>query len=241
MAAEDNNVDLEQIELLGQLADKQEEMRFKRIAFTTVEQTMFNSIMRLPPAVQVTALRVFILRLERKLSEMSVQTVPAAQKETTAASCNVAGVCAAVAAAPVTYPSSRTSRGSSYPKAPKRRRQEEDSEHPENVGAAGAPHGSGTFDSPDSLTVRKIRPPRDSLPIRGMARVQRQQTEHFIPFAVPFLYEKQGTGRLVQMDLVTAYAAANETDGDKEEKTACVMTLFRHSLTTMRSIQDAAI
>ncbi len=84
MAAEDNNVDLEQIELLSPLADKQEEMRSKRIAFTTVEQTIFNSIMRLPPATQVTALRGFILRLERKLSEMSVQTVPAAQKETTA-------------------------------------------------------------------------------------------------------------------------------------------------------------
>jgi hypothetical protein len=57
MAAEDNNVDLEPIELLSQLADKQEEMRSKRIAFTTVEQTMFNSIMRLPPDGQVTALR----------------------------------------------------------------------------------------------------------------------------------------------------------------------------------------
>ncbi len=74
MAAEDNNVDLEQIELLGQLADKQEEMRSKRIAFTAVEQTMFNSIMRLPPAGQVTALRGFIPRLGRKLSEISVQT-----------------------------------------------------------------------------------------------------------------------------------------------------------------------
>ncbi len=99
MAVEDNNVDLEQIELLGQLADKQEKMRSKRIALTTDEQTMFNSIMRLPLAAQVTALRGFIPRVERKLSEMSVRTVPAAQKETTAASINVAGACAAVAAA----------------------------------------------------------------------------------------------------------------------------------------------
>jgi hypothetical protein len=115
--------------------------------------------------------------MERKLSEMSVQTVPAAQKATTSASCNVAGACAAVAAAPATYPSSRTS-GSQ--KDPERQRQKEDSEHPEDVGAAGAPHGSRTFDSPDSLADRKIRPPRDSLPVRGMSQVQRQQTEHFI-------------------------------------------------------------
>ena len=81
MAAEDNNVDLEQIELLGQLADKQEEMRSKRIAFTTVEQTMLNSIMRLPPAAQVTRLRKFITRVERKLSEMSVQTVQQLQHQ----------------------------------------------------------------------------------------------------------------------------------------------------------------
>ncbi len=176
MAAEDNNVGLEQIELLGQLADKQEEMRSKRIAFTTVEQTMFNSIMQLPPAGQVTTLRGFIPRMERKLSKMSVQTVPAAQKETTSASCNVAGACAAVAAAPATYPSSR---GSSDPKRRRMQHRSEDSEHPENVGAAGAPHGSGTFDSPDSLSFRTIRPPRDSLPVRGMSQVQRQQTEHF--------------------------------------------------------------
>ena len=109
--ADDNDVDVELVELLGQLADKQEEMRSKQIAVTTVEQAMLNSIMRLPPAKQVTALRGFMVRMDRKLSEMSVQTVPAAQKATTSASCNVAGACAAVAAAPATYPSSRTSRG----------------------------------------------------------------------------------------------------------------------------------
>jgi hypothetical protein len=185
--------------------------------------------------------------VERKLSEMSVQTVPAAQKETTAASINVAGALAAVAAAPATYPSSRTSTGSSYSKAPKRQRQEEDSghrtRHPQNVGAAGAPRGSATFDSPDSPdshTVRKIRPPRDSLPVRGMAPVQRQQTEHFIRFAVPFVHEKQGTGRLVQMDLVRAYAAANGGIDSKEEVMERVNIFFRNSYTTMRSIQDAA-
>jgi hypothetical protein len=258
--AEDNNVDVELVELLGQLADKQEETRSKQIAVTTVEQAMLNSIMRLPPVKQVTALRGFIERMERKLSEMSVQTAPAAQKATTSASCNVAGACAAVAAAPATYPSSRTSGGSPHRRAiepqVKRRQQEEDSEHPENVGqeevselpenvgAAGArraPHGSGTFASPDSLAVRKIRPPRDSLPVRGMSQMQRQQTTHFIRFAVPFVHEKQGTGRLVQMDLVTAYAAANKTDGGKEEVLARVNTIFRNSLVTMRSIQNAAM
>ncbi len=122
----------------------------------------------------------------------------------------VRGTAAAVAAATATYPSSR---GSSVPKRRRMQHRSEDSEYPENVGAAGAPHGSGTFNSPDSLTVRKIRPPRDSLPVRGMSQVQLQQTEHFIRFAVPFVHEKQGTGRLVQMD----------------------------SLVTMRSIQDAAI
>ena len=98
--AEDNNVAVERLELLDELADKEEEMRSKQIALTPVEQAMFTSILELPPDRQViTALRRFIQRMERKLSEMSVQTVPAAQKETTAASCNVAGACAAVAAA----------------------------------------------------------------------------------------------------------------------------------------------
>jgi hypothetical protein len=46
--AEDNNVALGQLELLGQLADKQEEMRSKNIALTTVEPSMFNFIMQLP-------------------------------------------------------------------------------------------------------------------------------------------------------------------------------------------------
>ena len=111
--AEDNNVAIERLELLDQLADKQEEMRSKKNALTPVEQAMFTSILELPPDRQViTALRRFIQRMERKLSEMSVQTVPAAQKATTSASCNVAGACAAVAAAPATYPNSR---GSSVP------------------------------------------------------------------------------------------------------------------------------
>jgi hypothetical protein len=254
---QDNNVAIERLELLDQLEDKLEEMRSKKIALTPVEQAMFSSILELPPDRQViTQLRRFIQRMERKLSEMSVQTVPAAQKATTSASCNVAGACAAVAAAPATNPSSRTSGGSSHRQALKRRQQEEDSEHPENVGqeedsehpenvgAAGArraPHGSGTFASPDSLAVRKIRPPRDSLPVRGMSMIQRQQTEHFIRFAVPFVHEKRGTGRLVQMDLVTTYAVANATDGGKEEVLARVNTIFRNSLVTMRSIQDAVM
>jgi hypothetical protein len=79
--AADNNVVVERLELLDQLADKQEEMRSKQIAVTPVEQAMFTSILELPPDRQVTALRRFIQRMERKLSEISVQTVPAAQKK----------------------------------------------------------------------------------------------------------------------------------------------------------------
>jgi hypothetical protein len=97
--AADNNVVVERLELFDQLADKQEEMLSKQIAVTPVEHAMFTSIPELPPDRQVTALRRFIQRMVRKLPEISVQTVPAAQKEKTAASCNGAGACAAVAAA----------------------------------------------------------------------------------------------------------------------------------------------
>jgi hypothetical protein len=124
--ADDNNVTVERLDLLDQLADKQREMRSKKIALTPVEQAMLSSILELPPGRQVvTQLRRFIQRMERTLSEfeseMSVQTVPAAQTVTTSA-----------------YPSSGTSEGPSHSKALERRQQEEDSEHPENVGAAGA-------------------------------------------------------------------------------------------------------
>ncbi len=49
----------------------------------------------------------------------------------------------------------------------------------------------------------------------------------------------------MQADLVSAYTAAHVTevltDEGKEEVSARVNTFFRHSLVTMRSIQDAAI
>jgi hypothetical protein len=141
--------------LLDPLADQQEEMRSKQIALTLVEQAMFNSIMQLPPERQVTALRRFIHRMERRLSEMSVQTVPAAQKATTAALCNVAGACAAVADPPATSPSSTESLDH------KRRRllhRLEDSEHPENVGAALQAH---IMDPANS--TRQIHPPSEQL------------------------------------------------------------------------------
>jgi hypothetical protein len=66
--AADNNVAVDWLELLDQLANKQEEMCSKQIAVTPVEQAMFTSILELPLDRQVTALRRFIQRMERKLS-----------------------------------------------------------------------------------------------------------------------------------------------------------------------------
>jgi hypothetical protein len=120
---------------------------------------MPTAILELPLDRQVTALRGYVQRMERTISARSVQT------EKAAASCNL------VAAPPATSPSSTSA---SLDSVHKRRRVLHRSEHPENVGAAGAHHGSGTFDSTasrSSPTVRTFRPPRDSLPVRGMANV----------------------------------------------------------------------
>jgi hypothetical protein len=46
--AADNNVAVERLVLLDQLANKQKEMRSKQIAVTPVEQAMFTSILELP-------------------------------------------------------------------------------------------------------------------------------------------------------------------------------------------------
>jgi hypothetical protein len=73
-----------------------------------------------------------------------------------------------------------------------------------------------------------------------MLKAQREQIEDFIRFAVPFVQERQRSGRVVQMDLLTAYTAAHETDEAKEEISARVNQFFRNSLVTMRSIQDSA-
>ncbi len=127
--------------------------------------------------------------------------------------------------------------------AHKRRRVLHRSEHPENFGAAaGALHGSGTFDSTASPAVRTIRPPRDSLAVRGMGKAVREQVEALIHFAVPFVHGRQRLGRVLQLDLVTAYSAAHthETDEGKEELLARDSTFFRHCLVTMRSIKHAA-
>jgi hypothetical protein len=167
MAADNNNVAFERLKLLGQLADKEEEMRSKQIAVGIAYQAMLTAILELPIDRQVTALRGYIQRMERTISARSVQTVPVAKEEKHAASCNVAGSCAAP---PATSPSSTCA---SLDSAHKRRRLLHRSEHPENIGAAGAHHGSGTFDSTDSPTVRKIKPPRDSLSLAVPAASER--------------------------------------------------------------------
>jgi hypothetical protein len=134
---------------------------------------MLTAILELPLDRQVTALREYIQRTERTISELSVQTVHAAEKEKNAASCNVAGSCAAVAAPQDTSPSSTCA---SLDSVHKRRRLLHRSEHPENVGAADAHHGSGTFDSTDPPTVRTIeRPsPRNSLSVRRSEEWERE-------------------------------------------------------------------
>jgi hypothetical protein len=86
----DNNVAFERLELLDQLADKQEEIRSNQIAVGFVDQAMLTAILELPLDRQVTALSRYIQRMERTVSEISVQTVPAAEKEKTAASCKMA-------------------------------------------------------------------------------------------------------------------------------------------------------
>ncbi len=193
---------------------------------------MLTAILELPLDRQVTALLGYIQRMERTISARAVQTVPAAEKEKTAASCNV------VAAPPATSPIS-TSASLDSQSAHKRRRVLHRSEHPENVGAAGAHHGSGTLDSKDSLTVKSIRTPRDSLPVRGMGKVVRAQVEAFVRFAVSFVDGRQSR-RVKQCDLVTAYSAAHETDEGKEEVSARVNQFFRNCLVTMRAIKHAA-
>jgi hypothetical protein len=45
-----------------------------------VEQTMLTAILELPLDRQITAFRRYIQRMERNLSELSVPTVPAAEK-----------------------------------------------------------------------------------------------------------------------------------------------------------------
>jgi hypothetical protein len=52
---------------------------------------------------------------------------------------------------------------------------------------------------------------------------------HFIRFAVPFVQARMRRGRVVQMDLVTAYTAAHETDEGKEEILARVNQFYRNS------------
>jgi hypothetical protein len=112
-------------------------------------------------------------------------------------------------------------------------------EHPENVSAAGAHHGSGTFDSTDSPTNQRQR---NSLPVRGVGKRVRAQVEAFIRFAVSFVHERQDQ-RVLQSDLVTSYSAAHETalHEGKEEASARVNQFFRKCLVNMRSIKhDAA-
>jgi hypothetical protein len=53
--ADDNNVTVKRLDLLDQLAEKQREMRSKKIALTPVEQAMLSSILarsELPPGRQ---------------------------------------------------------------------------------------------------------------------------------------------------------------------------------------------
>ncbi len=99
--AADNDVAFERLALLGKLADKEVEMRSKQIAVGIVQQT----VLEIPLDRQVTALREYIKWMERTISELSVHNFHAAEKEKNAASCNVAGSCAAVAAPPATPPS----------------------------------------------------------------------------------------------------------------------------------------
>ncbi len=142
------------------------------------------------------------------------------KKKKHAASCNVAGSCAAVAAPQATSSSSTCA---SLDSVHKWQRLLHRSEHAENVGAAGAHHGSGTFDSTDSPTVRTIERPRNSLSVRGMGKGVRAQVDAFIRFAVSFVRERQDQ-RVMQSDLIAAYTAAHETGEDIEEASARVRT-----------------
>jgi hypothetical protein len=67
--------------MLVAVTDKLEEMQSKHIAVGLVEQTMLTAIRELPLDRQITALRRYTQRMERNLSELSVPTVPAAEKD----------------------------------------------------------------------------------------------------------------------------------------------------------------
>jgi hypothetical protein len=136
--------------------------------------------------------------METTISEISVQTVPAAEKEKSAASCNVVGSCSAVAAPAATFPSSTCA---TLDSAHKRRRLLHRSEHPanenENVGAAGAHHGSGTFNSKD-LPIERLQ---NSPSVRGKGKRPRVQVKAFSRFSVSFVREIQDQ-RATQSNLI---------------------------------------
>ncbi len=61
-------------------------MHSKQIPGGIAQQAMLTAILELPLDRQVTALRGYIQRMKKTISARSVQTVPAAVKEKTAAS-----------------------------------------------------------------------------------------------------------------------------------------------------------